>query len=77
MEYLKVLSYFNGTNYNVMNVNNTNNCFLEIMRNIEDDDIRNKIIESIKINIGMKYFNQLKMYLYIKCPKSDILKYFN
>lgn len=65
----------NTSNYNLMNTVNINNFMIAVLRDLQDDQ-KKKFIEQIKINIGMKYYEQLRTYIFHKLSDSDLLEYF-
>jgi len=67
MEYLYGLSMFQK-NYSITNQNNIYNFVVEVI-NMDDDFIFKKaVIQSIKTNIGMTFYENFKQYVMKKYP---------
>jgi hypothetical protein len=66
-----------STNYSVMNSNNVFNFLISTMEMLKTDDDKKKFLDNMRINIGMSFYDDFKMYLFKKIPSSDLLKFFN
>lgn len=65
-----------SSKYGVVNNNNMYNCFIDILSKIPPES-RNEVLISIKIHIGVTFYNNLKFYICKKLPKTDLLKNFD
>lgn len=74
MNYITDYFYENST-YKIQNVNNIFNFIIEILK-ISDEETKKKIIEIMKIQIGMTFTNNFKMYLFRKLGSNDLLELF-
>lgn len=71
-----ILSYImSNTNYNICNINNHYN-FLFIIMSKLDDTQRKDFVSTMKINIGMQFTDDFKLYIFKKIPDSILLTYF-
>ena len=63
-----------STNYSTINTNNHYNFFIVTLENLTDEQ-RRKFIENMKIQIGMTFYENFKIYFFKKLPNSELLKY--
>lgn len=70
-----VNSISSSSNYGICNVNNIYNHMILTSEMLDDND-KKKYIESIKIQIGMSFYNDFKNYIFRKSPNHELLKYF-
>jgi len=73
-----ILSYFNDftrNNYSVLNENNIFNFIIATLE-IVDDEQKEKIITNIKIFIGLRFYEQLKYYIFRKDVNNKLLVFF-
>lgn len=72
-----IFEYLNSSsNYSIENTSNLFNCLYQILL-LVDKDKQKEIIEIMKIQIGLKFVDQFKQYIFRKIPNSEILKNFN
>ena len=58
-----IFEYLNSSsNYSVENINNLNNTLINLFE-ILDEEQKKKFVNIIKINIGLKFYDQLKNYI--------------
>ncbi len=62
MNVFNAYSLLSYTNYNVMNVNNVFNFIISVLKTTNQDDHK-KIMEEIKIHLGMQFFNSFRDYI--------------
>lgn len=67
-------SVINMTNYQLINKNNIYNTFIYVIENEKDNEQKKKIINLIKMNIGITFYNDMMGYLLKKNPQSELLK---
>lgn len=70
-----ISSMTKSTNYSVVNIDNTYKFNIVTMETLTDEQ-KKKFIENMKIQMGMTYYEEFKMYLFRKLPNSELLKYF-
>jgi len=63
------------TTYQIMNANNIYNFLIDIL-NKADSSTRIEILKSIKIQIGLTFYNNFRMYIFKKIPDSSLLALF-
>ena len=68
-------TFMKSTNYNVVNIDNVYKFNIVTMETLNDEQ-RKKFIENMKIQMGMSFYDDFKMYLFRKLPTSELLKYF-
>lgn len=61
--------------YGMMNYNNLFNFMISTLNELPIDQ-KVKMIESMKLNLGMTFTDYLKNYIFKKFPSSDLLKLF-
>lgn len=65
-----------STNYNVVNIDNQYKFHIVTMETLTDEQ-KKKFIDNMRIQLGMTYYNDFKMYLFRKLPESELLAYFH
>lgn len=65
-----------NSNYNLMNVDNIYKFMIVTMETLNEDQ-KKKFVENIKLQLGMTLYEDFKMYVFRKLPKSELLKYFS
>ena len=74
MNYL--LNYINtASNYSVYNNNNIFNFLFIVMSGMNVDE-RKKFIEQMRLNVGLTFANDFKIYIFKKLPTSPLLESF-
>ena len=64
--YSYIASYILGnSNYKIQNINNIYNFIICMLDNKKNEE-RQEILKQIKINIGMNFYNDFKIYYYNK-----------
>ena len=69
-------SIMRSTNYSVINVDNVYKFIIVTMETLNEEQ-KKKLIENMKLQMGMSFYEEFKMYLFRKLPNSELLKYFN
>lgn len=71
-----VASYaFNHTNYGIVNTNNIYNHMFHTMESLSDEQ-NEKFIENMKIDIGMTFYNNFRIYVLTKSATTKLIKFF-
>lgn len=70
-----VSSVVGSSGYSMINTSNLYNLLINTMQTL-DEEQRKTFVENLRINMGMTFGNELKVYLFKKLPKSELLKYF-
>lgn len=63
-----------STNYSVLNIDNVYKFCIVTMETLTDEQ-NIKFVENMKLQIGMSYYDDFKLYVYRKMPKSKILEF--
>jgi len=63
-----------STNYSVLNVDNVHKFNIVTMETLNDEQ-KKRFIENMKLQMGMSFYDDFKMYLFRKLPNSELLKY--
>jgi DNA-binding ferritin-like protein (Dps family) len=65
---------FNQTNYSISNKNNIFNFIIEVLEvNKDEEEKLKKIIGKIKVNIGMSFFGEFKIYVLNKLDSDNFI----
>ena len=67
-------SFMKSTNYSVLNVDNVHKFNIVTMETLNDEQ-KKRFIENMKLQMGMSFYDDFKMYLFRKLPNSELLKY--
>ncbi len=63
------------TNYSLLNIDNIYKFMILTMETL-DDQQKKKFIENLKLQMGMTFYDDFKVYLFRKLPNSDLLASF-
>jgi len=64
------------TNYSIVNVNNHYNFIIDVWDLLFDDKSKHKLIEKIRVDIGVSFYNDFKEYCINKLSiEHDLIKY--
>ena len=63
------------TNYSVMNTNNIYNFLIVTLESLNDEQ-KKKFAENMKLQIGLSFYEDFKIYLFKKLSGSELLNYF-
>ena len=69
-------SIIKSTNYSVINVDNTYKFNIVTMETLSEEQ-KKKFIENMKLHMGLTYYEDFRMYICRKMPKSELLTYFD
>lgn len=71
-----ILNYLNtASNYSVYNNNNIYNFLFIVMCSLNEQE-RIRFIEQMRINVGLTFTNDFKLYIFKKLPNSVLLNSF-
>ena len=74
MEYLYTM-FGEYSNHTIANQSNVYNFVILVFEDARDDDQRRKVIDTLKLCVGMKFSDGLKNYIFRKNPKHNILNF--
>lgn len=69
-------SVLKTSNYSVINIDNVYKFHIITMETLNEEQ-KKKFVENMKLQMGMSFYDEFKMYLFRKLPNSDLIQYFN
>lgn len=64
-----------STNYSIVNIDNVNKLHIMTLEMLTDSQ-KFKYLDTVKFQMGITHYNELKMYIFRKFPNNDLLNYF-